>query len=124
MNRYAVRARRSAQLGQPENFGLLPLEGVVSSRVRSALERISCHVSSTQQTRKSRQTVGMFDLFVVHSGRQTFAWVEVKTAEGRLSRCQEAWAIRVEAAGVPCLVVTSPEDAVRQFAALPRRTAL
>lgn len=98
-----------------------PLESVIQGDIMLALEQIGCHVSSTSQTRASRQTVGMPDLWFSHAAWGVSGWLECKTANGRLSTVQRDWHAAALAAGVNVLVARSPADAVRQVGALERK---
>jgi hypothetical protein len=99
----------------------LELEKTIAGQVITALRTIGCDVSSTQQTRASRQTEGMPDLFASHAAWGVFAWLEVKRPGERLSTVQRRWHEQAHAAGVHVLVVTSAADALEQFGRLPRR---
>lgn len=103
---------------QPELF--VPLEKHIAFDVVDALRTIGCDVSSTQQTRASRQTIGMPDLYATHAAWGVAAWLEVKRPDGRVSPAQREWHERTRAAGVHVLVVTSAAEAAQMFAALPR----
>jgi hypothetical protein len=92
-----------------------PLEGAIQSSIRKALDLIGYSVSSTSQTRASRQTVGMPDLFVAHAAWRVFAWIEVKRPGERRKPHQRAWAEPVEAAGCPVLVATSAAEAIEKL---------
>lgn len=108
----------------PEQLGYAePLEKHIAADAIRALRTIGADVSSTQQTRASRQTIGMPDLWVTHAAWRVFAWLEVKRPGEKATRAQLEWHERCRAAGVPVLVVTSPEEAVREFCALRRRVA-
>lgn len=97
-----------------------PLESQIAGEIIQALRQISCHVSSTQQTRASRQTEGMPDLWFSHAAWGVSGWIECKTESGKLSKAQKAWHETNRAAGVHVLVCRSAADAVRQVGALPR----
>ena len=121
-DRYPHR-RKEQQLAQPEAWGYSPLEQHIAGDVIRALRSIGCDVSSTQQTRASRQTVGMPDLYASHSAWNVSAWIEVKRPGEKPSKAQREWHERTRGAGVHVLVVTSAADALAQFGALPRRRA-
>lgn len=112
----SYRTRRKRYRKPPD----LTLEKEIAGKVIAALRQIGCDVSSTQQHRKSRQTVGMPDLFASHAAWGVSAWIEVKRPGQKPTPEQLAWHERQRAAGVNVLVVTSGADAVRQFAALDR----
>lgn len=96
------------------------LESHIAGRVIQELRGIGCHVSSTQQSRASRQTVGIPDLYATHAAWGVAAWIEVKRPGEKPTKAQREWHERTRAAGPPVLVVTSAADALRQFGALPR----
>jgi VRR-NUC domain len=118
-SRYARRGP-APQL-MPDQLGLSPLEGQIAGQIVQALRLIGCTVSSTQQRRRSKQTIGLPDLYAVHEAWGVRCWIEVKTPEGRVSRAQQAWHDAERAAGGIVLVCRSAEDALEQIAALPRR---
>jgi hypothetical protein len=109
------------QVLPPEAFGFQPLEKHIAADIVRELRAIGCEVSSTQQTRSSRQTEGMPDLYATHEAWGVAAWLEVKRPGGKPSKTQREWHERTRAAGVHVLVVTSAADALQQFGALPRR---
>ena len=118
--------RRPRRLLTPEDYGIAepePLESEISGKITQALREIGAHVSSTQQRRTSRQTEGMPDLYATHAAWGVAAWLEVKRPGEKPSRVQREWHGATMAAGVPVLVVVSAADALRQFAALPRRSS-
>lgn len=98
-----------------------PLEKAIAAEVVQALRTIGCHVSSTQQARASRQTIGMPDLYATHAAWGVAAWIEVKRPGEQPRPSQVEWHERTRAAGVHVLVVTNAAAAIEQFAALPRR---
>jgi hypothetical protein len=104
----------------PEAFGYSPLEKVIAGEVIRELRAIGCDVSSTQQTRESRQTIGIPDLYATHEAWGVAAWIEVKRPGEKPTKAQHEWHERTRASGVAVLVVTSAADALRQFGALPR----
>lgn len=137
MNHYqrrAVQAKRSAVLGQPENFGHggtldVSRETTLAALITVWLRGLSYEVYSTQAggNRPTRQARGLPDLFVAHPAWRIFAWVEVKTPEafrkrdhGR-SADQLAFHEAVQAAGCPVLTVCSVTDAQNQLDALRGR---
>jgi hypothetical protein len=105
----------------PEAFGYTVTEKHIAGEIMRELRAIGCDVSSTQQTRASRQTVGMPDLYVSHEAWGVSAWIEVKRPGEKPTKAQQAWHERQRAAGVHVLVATSAADALQQFGALPRR---
>lgn len=121
MNRHqraAIRRKKEAHLGQPETYGYVMKESAIAGQIVSELRRLSYHVSSTQQTRPSRQTEGMPDLFVAHPAWRIYAWMEVKRPGETVPKHQREWHESVRASGCPVLVVTGPFDAVEQLNAL------
>lgn len=99
------------------------LESQISGEIITALRGIGCEVSSTQQRRRSEQTIGMPDLFATHAAWRVAAWIEVKRPGEEPSDAQRKWHNLTRAAGMPVLVVTSAADALEQFGNLPRRKA-
>jgi hypothetical protein len=107
---------------QPEAWGYSPLEKHIAGDVVRALRQIGCEVSSTQQTRASRQTIGMPDLYATHEAWGVSAWLEVKRPGEQPTKAQREWHDRTRAAGVAVLVVTSASQALEEFSRLPRRS--
>lgn len=105
----------------PELLGYSPLEKEIAGDVIKALRRISCDVSSTQQPRASMVTEGIPDLWVTHAAWGVYCWMELKRPGEEPKKHQHEWHEKTRAAGCPVLVVTSAEEAIQQFAALPRR---
>src|SRR5260370_39169589 len=90
----------------------LTTEKQVAARVRSLYRAVGCEVYSTQQTRRSRQAIGLPDFYVVHRRLGGF-WHEVKRPGGTQSDGQRAFQFTVEAAGVT--YVLGGTDAARAF---------
>jgi hypothetical protein len=91
-----------------------PLEKQVAWDIVQALRLVGFDISSTQQSRASRQTVGMPDLYATHAAWGLRFWLEVKRLGGRVSKAQQAWHDAERAAGGIVLVATSAADALRQ----------
>jgi hypothetical protein len=105
--------------------GPTPLERTVAGEIVRELRAVGYHVSSTQQTRASRQTEGMPDLFVAHPAWRVHAWVEVKRPGEKPTKVQREWHETVRASGCPVLVCESAYDALTQLEAIrtQRRSA-
>ena len=95
-----------------------PLEKAIAGQIIRELRGLGFHVSSTQQTGPSRQTIGMPDLFVAHPVRKVYAWMEVKRPGKKPTEQQAAWHEAVRDAGCPVLVVHSVIEAFDQLEAL------
>lgn len=91
--------------------GGAPLEKAIAGQIVRELRGLGFHVSSTQQTGPSRQTIGMPDLFVAHPVRKVFAWIEVKRPGKKPTPLQQAWHDGVREAGCPVIVATSVLEA-------------
>ena len=118
--RRAIEQKRAAKLGQPETYGLEPLEKEIAGEIIRALRGVGFQVSSTQQTRASRQTIGMPDLYASHAAWSLRLWIEVKRPSGKTSPAQQEWHDAERAAGGTVIVVTSAADAVRQIEEIRR----
>jgi len=81
----------------------------VDRAVMAYLQMRHWHVTRLQQTRASKITPGVPDLYIMRPGHGAY-WVELKAPGGRLSRYQEAWHLMARAAGVRVLVVTSAAE--------------
>jgi hypothetical protein len=101
-----------------------PLEKQVAWDIVQALRLIGFDISSTQQSRASRVTVGIPDLYATHAAWGLRLWIECKRPGGRVSKAQQAWHDAERAAGGIVLVATSAADALRQVERLraERRT--
>ena len=87
----------------------MPTEKQVVAWVYSLYRSVGCCVYSTQQTRASRQALGLPDLYVVHPAGAW--WHEVKRPGGKQSPVQVAFQHTVERAGV--VYVLGGVDAAR-----------
>ena len=112
------RSRRRRSQALPDS----PLEAEIAGEIMRTLRALSFDVSSTQQTRASRQTVGMPDLYVSHEAWRVRCWIEVKRPGERPTPAQHAWHNRERAAGGIVLVCTSAMDALTQINRLRVRT--
>lgn len=76
------------------------------------LRALGFHVSRFQQTRASRQTIGVPDLWIGHPGWQLSGWLELKAPGGRLSPAQRAWHATAHASGARVAVVHDRDELV------------
>lgn len=101
--------RRSQTIGNP-------LEKQIAGEIVTALRMVGFDVSSTQQSRASRQTEGMPDLHISHAAWGIAGWwIEVKRPGERPSKVQREWHERHRAAGGVVIVATSAEEAVEEI---------
>lgn len=77
----------------------VPTEKAVVARLMYVYKSVGCSIYSTQQTRPSRQALGLPDLYVVHP-RLGGWWHEAKRPGGRQSTVQRAFQLTVETAGI------------------------
>jgi len=75
-------------------------EKQVVARVMALYRAVGCSVHSTQQTRPSRQAIGLPDLWVMHP-RIGGWWHEAKRLGGKQTTGQRAFHFACEAARVP-----------------------
>jgi len=75
------------------------LEKQVAYRVALLYKGVGCSVYSTQQTRRSRQAVGLPDFYVLHPRLGGF-WHEVKREGGKQSLGQRAFELTCRSAKV------------------------
>lgn len=73
------------------------------------------HMGPGQATMKASEMAGFPDLLVLLPGGRA-AWLEVKTAQGRLSPLQKSRIEELARAGFTAAVVRSPEEALASIA--------
>lgn len=121
------RYRPSRDHFTPEQLGYAdPLEKEISGAIRTALLQIGCFVSTTEQRRRSGQTIGIPDLYVQWPYQGVRCWIEVKRPGEKPSAIQRAWHDAERAAGGVVIVATSAAEAVEavcELKARKRRTA-
>lgn len=99
-------------------------EKALDAAVTRVLRLFGFSITRLQQTRASRQTAGVPDLYVVHTGYRITAWLELKAPKGRVSRTQAAWHATVAAAGGQVAVVHDVDELIEALIAfgLPAQT--
>lgn len=88
-------------------------EEKAQKRIVDALETLGCHVSKFDQGRRTRQTAGIPDLFVMHPDFEIALWVEVKRPDGgRLRGSQKAWHAIARESGQRVVVARGVDEVV------------
>lgn len=88
------------------------LEEEIQRGIVEALKLLGCHVSDLSQGRRTRQTEGVPDLFVMGPRSGAFTWAEIKRPSTDLSDSQQAWHATAKSYGVPVEVWRSEGEAI------------
>lgn len=92
------------------------LEKAVDADVMKALSTLGFEITRLQQSRRSRQTEGVPDLYASHAGWKIRVWLELKGTDGTVDPEQAAWHRAERAAGGTVLILRAP-DHVRHLLA-------
>jgi hypothetical protein len=72
-------------------------------------------VNSFSQARASKQTPGIPDLYVWHTGYRIALWIEVKAGRNKLTSEQLVWHREAKACGISVCVAYSMEDVLDEL---------